>query len=371
MITPQSSLSEKEKFVFSQFSKLDDIESKLLALSSRANQDLSNLKDYNDALVALAQEKTKGFPWLANAFAEYIALKVYGVSSELSKKKHPAYRAAEIVRQEALKRRVAVKKQKILEYILEYYESLFPFLVEFREDEIDDESIRVYTGEASETEERTDPVKKWVTGAEYKRLTTAEKNQLALDRYRSSRKTKWQIGRDYEMYVGYLYERQEYSVYYQGIVEGLADLGRDLIVEKGNDLIVIQCKCWRKEKVIHEKHICQFKGTALKCEIENPGKKVTAIFYTSASLSPVAAEFASKLGIEVRQNVPLEDYPCIKCNVSKRNNEKIYHLPFDQQYDKTIIESERNERFVSTVAEAEKLGFRRAFRWAGEASPGE
>jgi hypothetical protein len=27
----------------------------------------------------------------------------------------------------------------------------------------------------------------------------------------------------------------------------------------------------------------------------------------------------------------------IKCNISKRSGEKIYHLPFDQQYDKVKI----------------------------------
>jgi hypothetical protein len=37
-------------------------------------------------------------------------------------------------------------------------------------------------------------------------------------------------------------------------------------------------------------------------------------------------------------------------------------LPFDQQYDTTVIEPERGESFVATVDEAEALGFRRAWR---------
>ncbi|WP_439794691.1 sunset domain-containing protein [Turicimonas muris] len=41
---------------------------------------------------------------------------------------------------------------------------------------------------------------------------------------------------------------------------------------------------------------------------------------------------------------------------------KIYHLPFDQQYDKTRIDKP-GEYWVKTVKEAEKLGFRRAYRW--------
>ena len=40
-----------------------------------------------------------------------------------------------------------------------------------------------------------------------------ERNQLALDRYNNSHnKTKWQIGRDYEQYVGYQYRKKGYIV---------------------------------------------------------------------------------------------------------------------------------------------------------------
>ena len=47
----------------------------------------------------------------------------------------------------------------------------------------------------------------------------------------------------------------------------------------------------------------------------------------------------------------------------RRTGEKIFHLPFDQQYDSVLIEEERLERYVETVAEAESLGFRHAYRW--------
>jgi hypothetical protein len=39
-----------------------------------------------------------------------------------------------------------------------------------------------------------------------------------------------------------------------------------------------------------------------------------------------------------------------------------YHLPFDQQYDRTKIIPALDECYVRTVAEAEERGFRRAFR---------
>ena len=51
-----------------------------------------------------------------------------------------------------------------------------------------------------------------------------------------------------------------------------------------------------------------------------------------------------------------------ECNIGIEG--KIYHLPFDQQYDSTIIEG-KDEFMALTVAEAEKAGFRRAYRWHG------
>jgi hypothetical protein len=42
-----------------------------------------------------------------------------------------------------------------------------------------------------------------------------------------------------------------------------------------------------------------------------------------------------------------------------------YHLPFDQQYDRTIVHADRGEFYAQTIAEAEKKGFRRAWRWRG------
>ena len=61
-------------------------------------------------------------------------------------------------------------------------------------------------------------------------------------------------------------------------------------------------------------------------------------------------------------------YPSVKCNVARRTGNKIFHLPFDQQYDTVLIEEERLECYVKTVSEAEALGFRHAYRWKGETS---
>jgi hypothetical protein len=55
------------------------------------------------------------------------------------------------------------------------------------------------------------------------------------------------------------------------------------------------------------------------------------------------------------------EYPQIKCNISS-TGEKIYHLPFDQQYYNTIIDKE-GEFYAWNVGEAERAGFRRARKY--------
>ena len=49
-------------------------------------------------------------------------------------------------------------------------------------------------------------------------------------------------------------------------------------------------------------------------------------------------------------------------SLNQRPGERIYHLPFDQQYDNIKIDPP-NEFVALTVEEAEHSGFRRAFRW--------
>lgn len=166
---------------------------------------------------------------------------------------------------------------------------------------------------------------------------------------------------------------------FTGAIEGLQDMGRDVIAQRGSELHVIQCKYWSQNKIIREKHIFQLFGSALEYAFRlgsfehldqlslfgGPIKTagVKAVLYTSTKISDVAKEAARKLQVECNENIGISDYPLIKCNISMRDGEKIYHLPFDQQYDRTKIKPELGEKYVSTVAEAEKAGFRRAWKW--------
>lgn len=340
--------------------KIDELDRQLKRDQERIDQERSEIE-------GLAKEKSKGFPWLAEAYADYYHLRDLRMASWLESKSHPAKKAAEVVKEISEARRRAEKNYRVYKYQVEYYEKLFPWLVEFKEDDIDDLIQQPSEGNYVGTQyaQNDDPARRWLTDSEYKNLPTSKKYQLALDRYWRRRKSRWEIGRDYERYVGYLYEEQGWEVSYQGIVEGFSDLGRDLICVRGDDVQIVQCKYWSQEKIIHEKHIFQLYGTSIAYKIDFPNKNVKSAFVTSTNLSERAKLFARALNIDFREKKAIETYPSIKCNISVKNNEKIYHLPFDQQYDMTIIQIEKGERYVKTVEEAEKLGFRRAYKWKG------
>ena len=385
-------LSNSKKYIGLK-PKLDDLENSIKEHESKIKKDKEELalkaKLWNEKvqkdkeeIQKIANQKSMGFPWLAEAYADYFALSDGKLEKYLKYKKHPAYTAAENVKIIKNEKRELVKENKIVRYKINYFEKLFPWLSELiAEDEDEYIPVRIDGNIADDHDE--DRVKNYLTPEEYKSLPSIERNQMALDRYlRNRNKSKWAIGRDYEMYVGYLYEQKGYSIEYKGIIDGFDDLGRDVIAIKDDGVCIIQCKHWAQYKEIHEKHIFQLFGTTMEYWIQKyrnyrkaknfeefakflNENKLKPIFFTSTRLSDKAKEMAGALSVEIIENSPLGDFPRIKCNTNYDefgSKTKIYHLPMDQQYDRTIITKSKGEFYAFTVKEAEDAGFRRAFR---------
>ncbi len=314
----------------------------------------------------LIRRPGEGFEIVAEAWADYERARTDRDAAALLLKPASATSAADAVRAKGAELAEARRRATLAEYLVALYERHFPWLEELRDQEL--EAAYVEGDTHKDDEDRSDPVARWVSAAEWRSLSTVERNQRALDRYLTSRKSAWQLGRDYERYVGYLREREGFSVKYHGIEMRFADLGRDLLAERDDTIEVIQCKRWARHKTIHEPYIFQLYGTMVLAGLENPTKQVTGTFTTTTTLSAVARRVAEHLGIKVEQSFPMGDYPRIKCNIARATDERIYHLPFDQQYDTTLVEPHRGEYWAATCAEAENLGFRRAGRWRAEGS---
>lgn len=268
------------------------------------------------------------------------------------------------IREIRMDAKAMVEKNKESQYQLAYLMELFPNLA----DVIECDFNSLPAVEVSELSER-DAARDYLSKEEYQTLTVTERNQLALDRYNNSHnKTKWQIGRDYEQYVGYQYRKKGYDVDDFGTYMGMGDLGRDIIAKKDNTVLIIQCKYWSSIKQIHEKHVTQLYGTMISYCIENnvEQENVKGVLITNIQLSEMAKKMASYLGIQYVENYEMGAYPCIKCNIGHGvdGETRIYHLPFDQQYDATKIKK-KGEFYAMTVAEAEAAGFRRTYKWFG------
>ena len=342
------------------------LEDKRVELANMTKLYNSRIADLEATKNALTQDIDQAFPYLASILSEALEIRTLNLSDYLNNKKNRAEKTATEIR-DTLKSQIKEYSYRatVAEAKLAYYEATVPVLEELSEGP----AVRVHAGDEDQT-------RNWLTREEYERLTPAERNQRALDNYKASHnKSKRQIGRDYERYVGWLYESKGYSVEYKGILAGLEDLGRDLICRKDGRTVIIQCKYWSKDKLVHEKHINQLFGTYMHYMIEmhKDGAQnglfdvfdlardsgCSACFWTKTSLSDTARAFANALGIEVHEHEEIGDYPMIKCNINRMTGEKIYHLPFDINYDKTVIDPAHGEFYAATVPQAESAGFRR------------
>lgn len=296
--------------------------------------------------------------YLASAYADAVALVFTNSANYLKRKSHPAHSAAEVVKNMRNEAKQHAADAKMYQYQYELLIHSMPSVEDSLEDDGTMEIVKDYFEQNAADNENYDRVQDYVSKDEYNKLSVDARNQLALDRYMHRHKNNWQIGRDYEMYICHWLKGKGYKVEHTGI-KGFEDLGRDIIAHKDGLDYIIQCKYWSKNKVIREKYIMQLYGTTIAYKVEKGHLFLPhGIFITNIDLSDTAKKFAAFLDISVIKQ-PMGDYPVIKCNVNQGN--KIYHLPFDQQYDRTQI-CKPGEFYANTVKEAVTAGFRRAYR---------
>lgn len=358
--------------------KLFNVEPKISLYKNRYENIKETLLKKDDFYNQVFRSNTSPFHQVSEFIADFMTKQYEFSARVLETKKNPARKEAQRIRE--LKK---TSKQYLAEAKLHAYQnklllSTFPDLAKYLDDTDGINALSSYDDLISLTE-NTDRVRDYLEKEEYENLGECERNQLALDRYIKSHKSKWQIGRDYEMSVGNEYSNNGWVVEYQGIENKFTDLGRDIVAHKNNETHIIQCKYWSAKKEIHENHICQIFGTAIQYKLSNTktndsepdlfstSQTVFPVLITNISVSDTARTFANHLNVLLIENRAMEEFPRIKCKISKDQEgktTKIYHLPMDQQYDKTKI-SERGDCYAYTVEEALKNNFRRAFRWKG------
>lgn len=361
--------------------RIDELRSMCGALSRReaeaqqvaraAEMDRQMLEDFNRNVISRIRAESALLPsviqW-ADRIQEMMDARNTGY---LLTKTNPAYKAHEAVMEAKADARSWKRKAEAFRNQIALYEAEAPWLAEILEYSVDDviQGLEILEAEKIAQSGKSDPASMYIPASDWLRLSESARNQIALDRYFESRqKSAWLAGILYERFVGYCYEERGYEVIYQGALKGVEDHGFDLICHKNNQYTLIQCKRLSEKRGIpvRENAVAQLYGSALVYARRRniPFTDITCSLVTSYALSDDAKIFADTLNIDAQENTPFSRYPAIKCNVGK-SGERIYHLPFDQQYDVTKINQEDGDCWASTVAEAEKRGFRRAYRWTG------
>ena len=347
-----------------------DYKKKIIEINNVHNKDIEHHLSINNNLVQLLQTK-EPFSKLACMVADFKTCIFKKDEEYLRYKPKPAKSAADHVKHINSIMREKSAELYEMKYKYAFLLSVFPELREY----VDDESSLLHLsnyGNIQVVKENYDRVRDWINDTDYYSMSEDERNQLALNRYKKRPKSNWEIGIEYELYIGYLLREgkfpfsSRFHVTQFGELKGLSDLGRDIIAEKIEQngmrtIYIIQCKRWAEDKIVHENAICQIYGTTIEYKIRNQieaNSLVVPVFISTTNISEMAKDFAKQLGVLV-YTIPMDEYPMIKCNINR--GERIYHLPFDQQYHRTEIKN-TGEFYAMTVKEATQKGFRRAVR---------
>jgi hypothetical protein len=164
-----------------------------------------------EGLTKIIDQRKSQFPWLASAIADFYALISERDAKYLENKSHPATRSAEVVREYGKKQRDAIRESRLMRYRVECYGKIFPWISDYVGDDVPDAAVDV---SGVEHNQEDDAAKYWLSKADYERLPTVEKYQKALDNWKRRKRSNWEIGRDYERNVGYVYETQGYEIYW-------------------------------------------------------------------------------------------------------------------------------------------------------------
>jgi hypothetical protein len=368
--------AKNEKKINEQIAQLNK---QIAENEDRINKQKIEIDEKIKVFKSIYDDTFNSISWMTDKYSDFYFL-IDNQSIVYSKFKRNV-NCSEAQKEFAKENKILRKRNLELEIQFKQIQSLLPDF-----EDIIDENISIDSLDDTNIE-TIDKIDILVPSKEQIKLSNQEILQLALEKYIKRKKSKSSIGKEYERYIGHLYEEQGYAVEYHGIKHGFDDLGIDLICQKNKEVLLIQCKYWKKTSTIKENAINQLFGTSIKYFIDKYNKykgtfqntlfqnsdipfnsEFQPIFITTTKLSETALEFAKILKIKILE-IPFDnEYPRIKCNFGKDldgNQTKIYHLPFDQQYDN--VQNIKNGGFnATTIEEAENKGFRKAFRWRGE-----
>ena len=122
----------RNKKLIANVKRLEELEKKVTTLNHENLELLNVVTEREKIIKKIVDEKSKGFPWLAEAIGEFYKYQDDKIAEYLATKSHPALKSADNVREIAKQNKILRKQLKIAENFVAYYETLFPWIIEFR-----------------------------------------------------------------------------------------------------------------------------------------------------------------------------------------------------------------------------------------------
>lgn len=135
----------------------------------------------------IISETQQTYPWLAALLASYNENRDNEFACYLINKPHPAFETAVKVREIAKEKRQIETQLRQTQHQLLYYETVFPWLEEFKELDPREAFSMV---SLTDGDDEYEYLRLFLSPEEYKKLPTVEKYQRALDRYKVRKKNK-------------------------------------------------------------------------------------------------------------------------------------------------------------------------------------
>lgn len=181
------------------------------------------------------------------------------------------------------------------------------------------------------------------------------RDEFNLNRWWQNIATGQHIGQMFEHSVGWQLALQSWDVDLFGARMGLNDMGRDIIASRRNVKMVAQCKY--TSAPIAAASIYYLYGSAIDWKREhNFGGWLDIAFFSHSEFMPDARAAAERLNVTLYEDYPFHPFPAVKCHIN-REGRRLYHLPWQQNYRRTILNPSNGDCLTWWVWEAAQLGF--------------
>ena len=148
-----------------------------------------------------AMKTSNPFRHVAEMYADWETI-VYEKAAHFQRTKpHPAIKRAEEIKELREKTRTHIREFKEMKFKYLFLLDAFPELKQY----VDDAEALAHLADYKDFEDfknERDEVFDWVSPEEYRNMSEVKRNQLALDRYKNRPKNRWEIGIEYELFIG-------------------------------------------------------------------------------------------------------------------------------------------------------------------------